>query len=740
MASPGSPAGSEDVSSTVDQSLQTQPAPKRIRLSLACNQCRRRKVRCDAETPKCRNCWLRGDMCETTDPRKPDTAAVRKWATKDGRLPGDVMAHGYESSGHMLDSLGMSPSDGTSSQHESAGGTPGTRPMSFLFRAYRDHANARPEHAAADISSPDIVMNTDESSHRVKYLGGSSLQCLCIFVDLFLGRKGLGPVSKQFRFGIRHVEELALPIMPNRPDLPPAPLLERCVKSFFARVWPLHPVVDHATIMADITRLMQLQDGVSLSKPNGFGLQTVITHADIASLVTIYCVISIGADEAAGHITDVGTTYLEAAYGLYGHLVSMPYIISVQALLLLCIALRGRCKEGQGWHILGTAIRMSHSMGLHRHISLHDESPSPGPGYKVDLQLHARLWWTCYSLEKLMEMETGRPSAINDYDCDQHLPRHGSAGSQPLDYFGMWVSLSRIMGQISEHIYRKRQPSSYNLLHDTGKLDKALTDWANSLPESIRPGQEGQTIPEDDHQHLAAFLSINYYQAQITLFRASLIFSTQSYNFEIKRYPTSLPSNGRLFQSQNIAIAAARNLVKQVLELADHRVQSMIFTVTQPFLAAVVLALNILKHPQKRMVRSDLELLVEATQYCEDQYRRAGQNPEFVRGLEILRDRVSGVYQSYVSREAAAAAAARVGNNNNAPASRDGVVSHASPSDGVAGSSDNALLSPSSMELPNAQSRDSGFFDPFAGVPLEEFWSMLGTEFLVNDDQPLYQV
>lgn len=39
----------------------------------------------------------------------------------------------------------------------------------------------------------------------MQYLGGSSLQCLCIFVDLFLKQKGLGPVSQQFRFGMRHV-------------------------------------------------------------------------------------------------------------------------------------------------------------------------------------------------------------------------------------------------------------------------------------------------------------------------------------------------------------------------------------------------------------------------------------------------------------------------------------------------------------------------------------------------------
>jgi hypothetical protein len=64
---------------TAGASSQSKP----IRLALACNQCRKRKVRCDAQQPKCRNCSLRGDICETSDPRKPgDFPAVRRRATK----------------------------------------------------------------------------------------------------------------------------------------------------------------------------------------------------------------------------------------------------------------------------------------------------------------------------------------------------------------------------------------------------------------------------------------------------------------------------------------------------------------------------------------------------------------------------------------------------------------------------------------------------------------------------------
>lgn len=64
---------------TGDSSTQIKP----IRLAVACNQCRKRKVRCDAQQPSCRNCSVRGDVCETSDPRKPGNfPAVRRRATR----------------------------------------------------------------------------------------------------------------------------------------------------------------------------------------------------------------------------------------------------------------------------------------------------------------------------------------------------------------------------------------------------------------------------------------------------------------------------------------------------------------------------------------------------------------------------------------------------------------------------------------------------------------------------------
>ncbi|KAK8029801.1 hypothetical protein PG993_011092 [Apiospora rasikravindrae] len=737
-----------DTSPSQEPSQQpSQPPPKRIRLSLACTACRKRKVRCDAETPKCRNCRLRGDVCQTTDPRKPEAVVTRKWPAKTSRLLAD-QGIAIDGSGEGQPAAGTSPRDGSESVPDVETEAPQALtniPVSFLTRAYHASTKERGgERSLEDAESPDIVVNTDESSHRVKYLGGSSLQCLCIFVDLFLKQKGLGPVSQQFRFGMRHVEEFALPITVNRPNLPPIGVLEEYVRVFFRRIWPIFPIVDHEALMADIHRILALQDTSFAGNDGGTSLQETIQPSDVPALVSIYLIISIAADEAAGSITTTGTQFLDAAYSFYGHVAALPYIGSVQASLLLVIALRGRGKEGQGWHVLGQAIRTAHSIGLHRHISTHDTRPRRGtePGYKADLQLHGRLWWTCYSLEKMMEMETGRPSAIADYDCDQVLPQRKYAAHEAPDYFGIWVSLSQILGRISEHIYRKRQTSSYVLFNETGKIDKALTDWAASLPESLRPGQETSVLDHHgNQQHIAAFISIHYYQAQITLFRASLIFSAQSYADEVRLYPNSLSAStqARLLQSQNLAIAASRGLIKQVLDLADNGVNSQIFTPTQPFLAAVVLGLHIMRSPRKRMARADLELLSEATGYCEDQYRRLRQDPDFIRGCTILRERVQTICRDAErDRELYHGTTTATASE---PVPDGAGVARSSSEKAATGLLDLSLSTNSAVAATmGTQPDDNALFDPFAGMPLDELWPMLGTEFLIDDNESFIQM
>lgn len=345
-------------------------------------------------------------------------------------------------------------------------------------------------------------------------MGGSSLQCICRFVDLHLHRWGLEPVGSLFRHGMRRSEEFPLPLQLDLPDFPAAHDMDRYIEAFFGRVHPLFPVLDRSAFALEVEQQRQRQE-----QHPGI-LREGTTTQSVPFLVMTYATAALGADELAGVVTDTSTRYLTAAYGLYAHLVATPYLDSVRALLLLALALRSQIRDGQAWQVLGQAIRMAHSIGLHRHLSdLPDSSPLTGPAGAHSRRpeadsLRRRTWWSCYALEKLMQLESGRPSIIHGPEDDQMLAQSLGHVAQAQDAFAAWVALSRIIGRISQHIYDIKAPSAWHLLNETATLDQALVDWEQSLSDALRiqpshfgargGGREGSAL-------VAAFLAQQFY-------------------------------------------------------------------------------------------------------------------------------------------------------------------------------------------------------------------------------------
>ena len=198
------------------------------RLSLACNQCRKRKVRCDASQPKCRNCTFRGENCETSDPKRLRAAPVvrRRHAARrhstlgirnretDGTTPRTPRAaqapnaafapspaesaptevHRRRVSGFRNQESPRGPhSTGSiSGRSASAAGPSGLTPehgesrhlsrqdpdrVSWVSKAYQESTVAQVERSqyepaetenTASAVTPDIIVNTDGSPNKLK--------------------------------------------------------------------------------------------------------------------------------------------------------------------------------------------------------------------------------------------------------------------------------------------------------------------------------------------------------------------------------------------------------------------------------------------------------------------------------------------------------------------------------------------------------------------------------------------
>lgn len=344
----------------------------------------------------------------------------------------------------------------------------------------------RPSQYVASNSGPDaqrsnIAVTTDKSRSRCQAIGSGcdSVYLLVQYLDLlFTNRDFWQPIFPRFQQGLAYSMEVSLPLLTSLPDFPPSSRLDEYLVVFFSRIYPIYPIFERDSIYELIQKLRPML----ASKCPSF------TSKDYPQLASLYALFSASADELEGHPTNVGASYLEAAYSLYGHLVAIPYATSVQALLLLAMVLRSRNKEGASWEVLGQAIRIAQSLGLHRDI------PNPlvmadGLDTAETGDLHSRLWWTAYILEKAMVLETGRPSPVHDDECDQTLPQPVRSLYLPgrcFDYFGALIRLAQIQNSIIQLFHRKQGRTTKEILHEMGRIDRSLLDLAATFPEDIR--------------------------------------------------------------------------------------------------------------------------------------------------------------------------------------------------------------------------------------------------------------
>ncbi|GKZ19590.1 hypothetical protein AbraCBS73388_004401 [Aspergillus brasiliensis] len=569
---------------------------KRPRLSMACNICRQRKVKCDAEYPKCRNCRLRNQQCLTTDPQRPGVTGIREWLD----IPDKQTPQNEDQS--------QLPAGGDQN-HQEATDTP---------------QKLSPNEVSPVHHPFDISFNVEHGTDKVKIMGGSSSQCLAKSLDVYFKAARLKPVSGCFRYGMRHAEELDLPLSLSLPELPDRDRRDRYLSAYISRIHTLYPIFNTT----------RLRVGTDLfATAGGF---TNLPRDQIPRIVSAYLMMSLGADEIGQGATVDGDRYLQAAACLLSHVIIIPYLPTVQTLLLFTMAYRGRNQEGLAWQTLGMAIRTAYTLGINR------SSTSNSEGKNIE----RRVWAVCWCLEKLMHLESGRPTVIGY----QHPKPEDALGESK--YLQWHIELGEYQGNISHHIYSYQSGARdvRQILSDTARLDRELLSWANRVPTDLRPGSD--IFCADEEFHAAAFLSIQYHSTLISLHRAALIAPTSSFEEEVARYCSDKPSQFRMRHGESICVSSARAIAKLSVQLSERKADSQIITAAPSLLACIVLAIYLIKHPGSRLQAMDLQLLKACLEYSSQHLSRYETDPRFIEGIATIYEQCSTHLRSWSAGEA----------------------------------------------------------------------------------------
>ncbi|GJN91630.1 hypothetical protein Rhopal_004653-T1 [Rhodotorula paludigena] len=174
--------------------------------------------------------------------------------------------------------------------------------------------------------------------------------------------------------------------------------------------------------------------------------------------------------------------YLETIVGLHD-------LKNVQALMLM-VMYSFRSNEAPGvWYLVGISLRVACSLGLHRKVPpMQARRMSP-----YIIQLRRRIFWSVYTLDRMLAMSLGRPCGIADHDCDVELPldfdciatsfdtKNPPTGPTSMTSSILFTKLMRIETMIQKQAYRV-DVSTPSSVESPDAVLKLIDQWEAQIP------------------------------------------------------------------------------------------------------------------------------------------------------------------------------------------------------------------------------------------------------------------
>lgn len=257
--------------------------------------------------------------------------------------------------------------------------------------------------------------------------------------------------------------------------------------------------------------------------------------------------------------------YLKNAMGCFAELsIRNTDLLSVQALLGMALFMQGTPNPQPTFLLISTAIRLSHSIGLHKRGTGFNLNP-------IEIEQRKRVFWIAYLMDKDLSLRSGRPPAQDDDDMNVELPDADpsdnigniplSDGKGKMNLFRVMCEFAIIEGKVYKRLYSTMatKQTDGELLNTIGELDRELDDWKDGIPIDFRPEHEIKASHTPLILHVV-MLHLAYYNTLTTIHRMSVhrgYWTSRLSNYAIQGLNTR-PLNPRVFSSAALCTAAAR--------------------------------------------------------------------------------------------------------------------------------------------------------------------------------------
>jgi Fungal specific transcription factor domain/Fungal Zn(2)-Cys(6) binuclear cluster domain len=364
---------------------------KSKRVSTACEFCRKRKKKCDFQYPNCSACTRAGVVC---------TVLTLGQSVANQAVPRDQIEN-LEKRVEWLEDLlrtqasldvsGKSTGSAVEDNHNNVRAE-SPQPEQW-FRVPTMLAQPR-----AGIGLTAVDDTTEASSTTLPSLEGGQLPNISeIFRDKLENRRTIVP-------------------RPSTSVIPPVRRMssweeaEQLVNKYFDGLGTQYPFLHKADFMRGMGRIYQNQP-VAPDVQNAYHITLAVAHLTTTNDI------------------QQATAFYRVARETLTPTLQNEDRVSLQALLSLALYSLSSPAGPSIWQVLGTAMRLATSLGLHK-----ARPPTTNTKDMMDYEMDKRAFWSLYNLDRLISVTLSRPLGLSDDDITIDIP---------LEFDENWVEAPR---------------------------------------------------------------------------------------------------------------------------------------------------------------------------------------------------------------------------------------------------------------------------------------------------------
>ncbi|KAJ5729289.1 uncharacterized protein N7483_003797 [Penicillium malachiteum] len=476
-------------------------------LTVSCELCKQRKVKCDRIQPSCGWCVRNGQLCEYKERKKPGLRAGygKELEHRLDRLEEVIQAQARLIEMHILQSRPQIPHHGGSISYSSPSepsAVHGPSPRTALYFNDPNSSVALPaRHADVSITSPSDTSAKNIVAHALS--NGATASVISSLSQVQNGHNDFSGNESSLNIPVSIFANQEQSLTDPNLDLPPYDLLYALVDLYFEHVNSWCPILHRRSTLDTFFGPSPLEEA-----------DRMVLYAIVVTTLRFSTDSRLTEQNRKRYHDSSKQKVL--LYGLENSSVK-----ALQALVILALDLVGSSNGPPGWKLLALITRSVVQLGL----AVESKSSLIAPVYPSIYTLRAvtlpeadtwiedesrrRLFWMVYLLDRYSTIATAFNFALDDKDIDRKLPCKDEffVKNQPVetrrfhysveraDYlshaenvgsFGLYMEILGILSRI--HVFLKR-PVDIGSLSDVEewqatyrKLDNELTTWDFNLP------------------------------------------------------------------------------------------------------------------------------------------------------------------------------------------------------------------------------------------------------------------